>query len=85
MIFASDLTWIILLPVIGALALYAFPARIARWIALVTAALVFTLSLFIFFRVLSTPTGLGSLTNLADEVRAPWINFSVGSIPFKVE
>ena len=83
MILASDLTWIILLPVIGALALYAAPVRIARWIGLVTTALVFALSLSIFFRVL--PNGLGSLTNLADQVRAPWINFSVGKIPFKVD
>ncbi|MDQ2886178.1 MAG: NADH-quinone oxidoreductase subunit M [Chloroflexota bacterium] len=83
MIFASDLTWIILLPVIGALALYAAPVRIARWIGLVTAALVFALTLFVFFRIL--PTGLGSLTHLPDQVRAPWINFSVGSIPFKVD
>jgi NADH-quinone oxidoreductase subunit M len=83
MILASDLTWIILLPVIGALALYAFPVRIARWIGLVAAALVLVLSLSIFFRVL--PTGLGSLTSLADQVNAPWINFNVGNIPFKVD
>ena len=43
MILASDLTWIILLPVIGALALYAAPVRIARWIGLVTTVLVFAL------------------------------------------
>jgi NADH-quinone oxidoreductase subunit M len=86
-IFGSDLTWIILLPVIGALILYAFPAKTARWVALAFTAATFVLSLVIFFRVLATSgiTGFGDLNHLADSVEIPWINFQAGKSHFTVE
>ena len=86
-IFESDLTWIILLPVVGALILYAFPTKIARWVALAFAAATFVLSLVIFFRVLSTNgiTGFGDLNHLVDEIKLPWISVQTGTTRFTVE
>ncbi len=86
-IFESDLTWIILLPVIGAVVLYAFPTKIARWVALAFTAATFVLSLVIFFRILLTNgiTGFGDLNHLADEVKLPWINFHAGTTNFTVQ
>ena len=83
-IFTSDLTWIILWPVIGALLVYAAPARIARWVGLCVAALVFLITLFVFFK-LAFGGSFGNLTNLHDSYRAPWINFNTGGVPFKVD
>jgi NADH-quinone oxidoreductase subunit M len=82
-IFSSDLTWIILLPVIGALVVYALPVKTARWVGLAFAILEFVLTLYIFFRIL--PGGFGSLTNLPDQIHMPWINFGVGSTQFKID
>src|SRR5579883_2907900 len=77
-IFQSDLTWIILLPMLGALIIYAFPTTLARWVALGTTALVFVLSLLVFFRLLAAGQGFGDLHNLKDSIYTPWINFSLG-------
>lgn len=85
MLFTSDLTWIILLPVIGALLLLALPVNLARWTALIFSAATFVLSLIIFFRILASGTGFGSLTNLPDSIHLSWINLSAGSIRFKVD
>lgn len=87
-IFSSDLTWIILLPVIGALVVYALPVRTARWVGLAFATLIFVLTLFVFFRVLASPQGFssfGSLANLPDQIHMPWVNFSVGSTQLKID
>ncbi len=85
-IFASDLTWVILLPVIGGVVLYAFPANIARWVALAATALTFILSLTIFFRILGTNgiSGFGDLNHLADSIKVPWISFNAGTTRFSV-
>jgi len=50
MIFESTLTWIIFLPVLGALVAMVTPVRFARWFALVFAAATFGLTIAIFFR-----------------------------------
>jgi NADH-quinone oxidoreductase subunit M len=78
MIFASDLTWIILLPVIGGLAVLATPVRIARWVALAFSAATFALTIILFFRILAAGQGFGDLNHLADEVNIPWISFATG-------
>jgi NADH-quinone oxidoreductase subunit M len=83
--FSSDLTWIILFPVIGALLVYASPVKIARWVGLGVAALVFAMTLFTFFRLASSSGGFGSLTDLQDSVKVPWISFNTGGIPFNVD
>jgi NADH-quinone oxidoreductase subunit M len=85
MIFASDLTWIILLPVLGALILLAAPAKVARWIALVFTAATFALSLAIFFRILINGANFGDLQHLPDSIDLPWINLPVGAIRFKID
>src|SRR5436305_2176064 len=82
-IFSSDLTWLILLPVIGALAVYATPAKTARWVALLFSALTFALALYIFFNML--PTGFGDVHHLPDDINIPSINFGVGTTRLKID
>ncbi len=85
MIFTSDLTWIILLPVIGALAVLATPKSIARWVALAFSAATFVLSMAIFFRIAANGYNFGDLQNLPDSINLPWINFTAGSIQIKID
>ena len=90
MIFANDLTWIILLPVIGALAALVTPASIARWLALLFTAATFALSMYVFFDIAAT-TGFQhiSLANPAHVIHTPWIDFppnaGPGSLHFKID
>ncbi len=81
MIFASDLTWIILLPVIGAVITYALPTNWARWAALTFSALTLAFSLEIFFHILFSNgiNGFGSLQNLPDAIDVPWLDFTLGT------
>jgi NADH-quinone oxidoreductase subunit M len=84
MIFESVLTWILLLPVIGALAAMVTPARIARWLALLFAAATFVLSMIIFFRIAANGYNFGNLNNPAESINLPWINFTAGSFTFRI-
>jgi len=84
-IFTKDLTWIILLPVIGSLAVLATPKSIARWIALVFAAATFVLSMAIFIRIASTGYNFGNLNHLADSIDLPWIDLKTGAVEFKID
>ncbi len=65
MFFMSALTWILLLPVIGALAAMVTPARFARWLALIFAAATFVLSMALFFRIAFNGYNFGNLNNPA--------------------
>ncbi len=85
MIFTKDLTWIILLPVIGSLAVLATPKSIARWIALAFAAATFVLSMAIFIRIASTGYNFGNLNHLADSIDLPWIDLKTGAVEFKID
>src|SRR5574340_1689509 len=86
MIFASDLTWLLLLPVIGALAVFATPARVARWAALVFTAATFLLSLAIFARVAANGYNFGDLNHLADTTgQIPWIDFKASAVHFRID
>ena len=85
MIFTSDLTWIILLPVIGSLAVLATPKSIARWIALAFAAATFVLSMIIFFRIAANGYHFGNLKDLADSIDLPWIDLKTGPIEFRID
>ena len=86
MIFTSDLTWLLLLPVIGALAVLATPARVARWAALVFTAATFALSLAIFARVAANGYNFGDLNHLADTTgQVPWIDFKASAIHFRID
>jgi NADH-quinone oxidoreductase subunit M len=84
-IFASDLTWILLLPVIGAMAAYAAPVRIARWAALLFAAATFVLSLVIFFRIAANGYNFGNLNNPVDSIHLPWIDFTASTVHFRID
>ncbi len=85
MIFTSDLTWILLLPVLGALAVLATPVRVARWMALLFAAATFVLSMVIFFRIAANGYNFGDLRNPPDFYYAPWINFTASSVHFRID
>jgi NADH-quinone oxidoreductase subunit M len=85
MIFASDLTWVLFLPVIGALVVMATPVRLARWMALLFAAATFALSLAIFFRIAVNGYHFGDLNNLPDYIHTSWIDFRAGTVHFKID
>jgi NADH-quinone oxidoreductase subunit M len=84
MIFESVLTWILLLPVIGALAAMVTPARFARWLALLFAAATFVLSMVLFFRIAVNGYNFGNLNNPAYSIDLPWINFTTSSFTFRI-
>src|SRR6266487_5030268 len=84
MIFTSPLTWIILLPVIGALAAMVTPARFARWLALIFAAATFVLSMVLFFQIALNGYNFGNLNNPAYSIDLPWINFTTSSFTFRI-
>ncbi|MGH2494075.1 MAG: complex I subunit 4 family protein [Ktedonobacteraceae bacterium] len=85
MIFTSDLTWILFLPAVGALAVIATPARWARWVALAFAAAVFVLSMVIFFRVAVNGYNFGDLNHPADFIHTRWISFKAGNVQFNID
>src|SRR6266513_3712109 len=84
MIFNSALTWILLLPVIGALAAMVTPVRFARWFALIFAAATFVLSMVLFFRIAFNGYNFGNLNNPAYSIDLPWINFTTSSFTFRI-
>jgi NADH-quinone oxidoreductase subunit M len=89
-IFENALTWILLLPVLGALGMYVVPKRHwrwSRWIALGFTAATFVLSMGIFFYILSQHgiNGFGSLNNLPYSIKLNWIDFQAGTVHFKVQ
>src|SRR5438552_2678663 len=84
MIFESTLTWILLLPVIGALAAMVTPVRFARWLALIFATATFVLSIAIFFRIAANGYNFGNLNNPAYSIDLPWINFTTSSFTFRI-
>src|SRR5579872_6106138 len=85
MIFTSDLTWILFLPTVGALAVMATPARWARWVALAFAAVVFVLSMAIFFRVAANGYNFGDLNHPIDPIHTSWISFKAGNVQFNID
>ncbi len=85
MILQSDLTWIILLPVIGSIFVYMLPTKSARWAALGFSAATLALTLVVFFRILTAGQGFGDLQNLRDAVQQSWIDFPAGSIHIKID
>ncbi|GCE11425.1 complex I subunit 4 family protein [Tengunoibacter tsumagoiensis] len=85
MIFQNLLTWIILLPVIGALVVYVLPTKWARWAALGASALTFAFTLVVFFIIQAKGTGFGDLQHLPYAVQANWINFNIGSTNLKID
>ncbi|HLI69574.1 MAG TPA: NADH-quinone oxidoreductase subunit M [Ktedonobacteraceae bacterium] len=86
-VFASPLTWVLLLPVLGALVTLILPERYARWGALVFAAGTFALVLGIFFSILASNgwLGFGNLNSPGMSVDVPWIRFSVNGLSFNID
>ncbi len=85
MIFTYDLTWILLLPVLGAVAAIAAPVRYARWLALLFSAATFALSMAIFFRMVANGN-FGDLNHPADFTpQITWIDFTAKNVHFKID
>ncbi len=85
MIFTSDLTWILLVPVLGALVVMATPVRIARWMALLATAITFVLAMAIFFRIAANGYNFGNLNHPAEQFTLPWIDFKASNVHFKID
>ncbi|HVB73292.1 MAG TPA: NADH-quinone oxidoreductase subunit M [Ktedonobacteraceae bacterium] len=85
MIFSSDLTWILLLPVLGAVAVLATPAKVGRWLALLFAVATFVLSMVIFFRIAVNGYNFGDLNHPADSIHLGWISFKASSVQFNID
>ncbi|MDQ2716894.1 MAG: NADH-quinone oxidoreductase subunit M [Chloroflexota bacterium] len=84
--FTSSLSWIILLPVIGALVTLAAPVKFARWVALAFSAAVFALTLFVFFQIIAdNGYNFGSLTSLRDKIDLSWISFPIGKHALNID
>jgi NADH-quinone oxidoreductase subunit M len=83
---SSPLTWILLIPIIGAVCVYIVPEKAARWTALVASVLTFIITLLPFFIIVSEYgiTGFGDIQHLPLSINLPWINFSAGSMSFEV-
>jgi len=84
-IFTNVLTWIILLPVIGALAVLTTPKSVARWLALIFSAATFVLSMALFFQIAVNGYNFGNLQDLQYPIQIPWIDFTAGSIQIKID
>src|SRR5437660_278622 len=85
MIFTYDLTWILLLPVLGAVAAIAAPVRYARWLALLFSAATFALTMAIFFRMVANGN-FGDLNHPADfAAQITWIDFTAKNVHFRID
>jgi NADH-quinone oxidoreductase subunit M len=87
-IFSNPLTWLLLLPVLGAGCTLILPEKWARWAALAFAAATFALTLGIFFIILGEGQGLlgfGSLSNVHFPIDVPWIHFQAGTLQFNID
>jgi NADH-quinone oxidoreductase subunit M len=84
LIFGSQLTWIILLPILGSLIVYLTPTRYARWVALAFAVATFILTLTMLFGVIGSGS-FGDLGHLPMQVKTSWINFNLGSFSLKID
>src|SRR5437660_6972228 len=84
MIFMNPLTWILLLPVIGALAAMVTPARFARWLALLFAAATFVLAMVLFFLIALNGYNFGNLNSPKYPINLPWINFTTDGFTFRI-
>jgi NADH-quinone oxidoreductase subunit M len=87
-IFTTPLTWIILLPVLGAVAVYLTPERVARWLALLFAAATFAVSIVVLVNILAAGQGFGDIQHLpaaGGVIDLPWINFKAGGIQLRID
>ncbi|TMD45149.1 MAG: NADH-quinone oxidoreductase subunit M, partial [Chloroflexi bacterium] len=85
MISTYNLTWILLLPVLGAVAAIAAPVRYARWLALLFSAATFALTMAIFFRMVANGN-FGDLNHPADFTpQITWIDFTAKNVHFKID
>lgn len=83
-VLSHQLTWIILLPILGSLIVYTAPTRSARWLALAIAGATFALTIGVFLNVWAGGD-FGNLQDPALLINRPWIDFTVGSYTFKID
>jgi NADH-quinone oxidoreductase subunit M len=86
MLSAWLLTAIIFGPTLGGLAVLLFPERAARLTALVFSAVVFALSLWLYFGLLGGPhVNFGTVMNPQWFASAPWIDTTIGTFHFRID
>ena len=87
-IFSNALTWVLLLPVLGAFFALILPEKFARWAALLFTAGTFGLTIGLFVTILAGPQGFAGFGSLNDPQFAtgniPWIHFTAGSLQFNI-
>jgi NADH-quinone oxidoreductase subunit M len=83
-ILSNALTWLFILPVVGAILAYLVPEKYARWTALLFAAATFGVTIYIFASIAASGNGFGSLNDLRFAIDVPWINFTAGALQFNV-
>ena len=77
---------VVFLPALAGLLVLLFPERWARVTALVFSALVFGLSLWLYFGLLGgTSVNFGNVVNPQWYVHEPWIDLALGSFHFRVD
>lgn len=86
-IFSNPLTWLLLLPVLGAAVTLLLPEKPARWLALIFATATFAVTVGLFVVILSSGQGLlgfGSLSDPRFAINVPWIHFQAGNLQFNI-
>ena len=85
-IFSNPLTWLLVLPVLGAGFTLLVPEKPARWLALLFATATFALTGWMFVTILAQGGlgGFGTLNNPSFKIDVPWIGFSAGTLQFNI-
>ena len=85
-IFSNPLTWLLVLPVLGAGFALLVPERPARWVALLFAAVTFALTVGMFVWIVAHGGlgGFGTLSQPSFKIDVPWISFSAGNLQFNI-
>ena len=85
-IFSSPLTWLLVLPVLGAVFALLLPEKPARWTALAFATATFALTVWMFVSIVAS-SGLGGFGDLAHPrfaVDVSWIHFQASNLQFNI-
>lgn len=90
-ILSNPLTWLFILPVLGAALTFVVPEVFSRWVALLFSAATFAVAVGLLIAIISAGNGFGSLVgaNGATDVRfaidVPWIHFVAGAQQFNID
>jgi NADH-quinone oxidoreductase subunit M len=87
-IFSNALTWLLVLPLLGAAIALVVSEELSRWVALLFSGATVALTIGIFFAILfgngNGLLGFGNLYQPQMAVDVPWIHFAAGSLQFNI-